>query len=55
MVIDEFPDNTFLKADTIEKKLVEDAEGLQTNNPGYPGYRSKGWALGVGLTFKIPF
>ena len=55
VVIDEFPDNTFLKADTIEKKLVEDAEGLQTNNPGYPGYRSKGWALGVGLTFKIPF
>jgi hypothetical protein len=54
-VIDEFPDNTFLKADTIDKTPVDEAKGLQTNNPGYPGYRSKGWALGVGVTFKVPF
>lgn len=34
-------------------KALADADGLQTNNPGYPGYRSEGWllttALGVGL------
>jgi hypothetical protein len=54
-VIDGFPDNTFLKPDNVEKKPVEDALGFQTNNPGYPGFRSKGWALGLGVTFKVPF
>jgi hypothetical protein len=27
--------------------------GLQTNNPGYPGWKSTGYMLGAGATFRI--
>jgi hypothetical protein len=38
-VVDEVP--TALNPRTGE--LIEASEGLQTNNPGYPGYESEGW------------
>jgi hypothetical protein len=30
-----------------------DAEGLQTNNPGYPGFDSHGFMLGLGVCLRI--
>ncbi|MEY3013716.1 MAG: hypothetical protein RIT45_2451 [Pseudomonadota bacterium] len=32
---------------------VAGAEGLQTNNPGYPGYRSEGWIVSTSLTVTL--
>ena len=49
-VIDEFPDN----ATDIRTGLpAAGAAGLQTNNPGYPGWKSTGYMLGAGATFRI--
>ncbi len=51
-VLDEFPDNT---VDILSGQVIADAQGLQTNNPGYPGYSHTGWILGAGLFFKSAF
>ncbi len=49
-VLDEFPDN----ATDIRTGLpVPEAAGLQTNNPGYPGWKSSGYMIGAGVTFRI--
>ncbi|MET0287092.1 MAG: hypothetical protein ABW352_21590 [Polyangiales bacterium] len=32
---------------------VEGREGLQTNNPGWPGYSSSGWVSAGGLTLSL--
>jgi long-chain fatty acid transport protein len=49
-VIDEFPDS----ATDIRTGLpAEGAAGLQTNNPGYPGWKSTGYMVGAGATFRI--
>ncbi len=32
-----------------------DTEGLQSNNPGWPGFRSEGFLLGVGGTLRLQF
>jgi hypothetical protein len=44
-VVDEYPD-------TVTGGKVSTA-GLQTNNPGYPGWKSTGYMLGAGATFRI--
>jgi len=31
------------------------AEGLQTNNPGWPGFASEGWLLGAGGSLRVQF
>jgi len=50
-VIDEFPDSVDIKSDAP----IADSEGLQSNNPGYPGYDSSG-AITVGsLYYKLQF
>ena len=49
-VLDEFPDGTI---DKTTNAPAADAVGLQTNNPGYPGWKSTGYMLGVGATFRI--
>lgn len=48
-VIDEFPDARDAKTD----RPVASSEGLQTNNPGWPGYRSSGFVgtAGLGVTY----
>ena len=50
-VIDEFPDAS---TDFVTGDPIAGAEGLQTNNPGYPGYESSGWMMGAGLAFRLP-
>ena len=46
-VIDEFPSSV----DGVSGELIEESIGLQTNNPGFPGYTSSGvvWAGGLSL------
>ncbi|MBR57762.1 MAG: hypothetical protein CMH54_06860 [Myxococcales bacterium] len=57
-ITDEFPDHdpengvTVLNA-TNPTEAVEDGLGLQTNNPGYPGYTSNGWVFGGGLSLSM--
>lgn len=50
-VLDEVPDNA---TDVATGQVIEGAAGLQTNNPGYPGYESSGWLLGAGLSLVFP-
>lgn len=48
-VLDEFPDAVDLAAE----QPIQDSHGLQTNNPGYPGFTSGGWLLGVGAWLRV--
>jgi hypothetical protein len=49
-VIDEYPDS----ATVIRTGLpAADTAGLQTNNPGYPGFDSRGYMLGLGVCLRI--
>lgn len=50
LVIDEFPDDAI---DTRRQLPVASATGLQTNNPGWPGFESEGWLWGAGLTLEF--
>ncbi len=50
-IVDEFPDDATNYFD-LEGGFPE-AEGLQTNNPGFPGWKSKGFVLGVGINIEI--
>lgn len=51
-IIDEFPDDS----KDAKGNAIAAALGLQTNNPGYPGYRSKGLigTVGCGLSYTFP-
>jgi hypothetical protein len=52
LVIDEVPD------DAIDGQLGEPVpgrDGLQTNNPGFPGFGSEGWILGGGVSLTIVY
>jgi hypothetical protein len=53
-VVDEFPDNA-VDPTVDPAAFLPEAQGLQTNNPGYPGYSSSGWILGAGLTLSADF
>ncbi len=53
-VVDEFPDNS-VDPSVDPSAYLPEAQGLQTNNPGYPGYRSNGWILGAGITLSADF
>ena len=48
---DELPDGSILGA---TRDPVPGASGLQTNNPGWPGFGSEGWLLGGAFTLSIP-
>lgn len=48
LVKDEVPDDAQLSG-----QPVEGIEGLQTNNPGWPGFESKGWILGGSLYLGV--
>ncbi len=50
-LIDEFPDSRDNKTD----EYIEQSAGLQTNNPGYPGYSSEGWFGSVGVYMNYTF
>ncbi|HEX7509049.1 MAG TPA: hypothetical protein VF550_19910, partial [Polyangia bacterium] len=49
-VLDEFPDSATAIGTTVP---LPEAAGLQTNNPGYPGWKSTGYMVGAGATFRI--
>lgn len=49
---DEVPDNARV-ATTSEP--LRGARGLQTNNPGWPGYGSDGWVFGGSLSFNVAY
>ena len=49
-VVDELPDQAINAMD--DRPLVE-ATGLQTNNPGFPGYSHAGWLSSIQLTLSI--
>ncbi len=50
-IVDELPDNSVF-ADTRDP--VPGAAGLQTNNPGWPGFASEGWVYGGAVTIGVP-
>jgi hypothetical protein len=50
-VVDEFPDGA---VSALTGEPITAAEGLQTNNPGYPGYSSQGFIVGAGLSLRVP-
>jgi hypothetical protein len=50
-VIDEVDDRA---VDVASGDPLPGANGLQTNNPGYPGFSSSGWLLGGGLALRLP-
>jgi long-chain fatty acid transport protein len=47
---DEYPDTAI---DVRTGLPAQDTAGLQTNNPGFPGWRSWGYMLGAGATFRV--
>lgn len=49
-VVDELPDG---EPDLRTNLPAEGSLGLQTNNPGYPGWKSTGCMVGVGASFRI--
>lgn len=53
-VVDEFPDNS-VDPTVDPRAFLPAAEGLQTNNPGFPGFSSSGWIIGAGLTLSADF
>jgi long-chain fatty acid transport protein len=50
-ILDEVPDGSYLGS---THQLVPGAQGLQTNNPGWPGFSSNGWLWGGSVTLSIP-
>ena len=49
-LVDEFPDST---VNNLTHLPDPRAAGLQTNNPGYPGFSSSGYMLGLGVCLRI--
>jgi hypothetical protein len=50
-IVDELPDGAVFGS---THDAVPGAKGLQTNNPGWPGFGSKGWVWGAVLTLSVP-
>ena len=50
LVIDEVPDNAVYNGRPLEGR-----EGLQTNNPGWPGFSSAGWLFGGGVYLSFNY
>jgi long-subunit fatty acid transport protein len=51
-IIDEFPDDS---KTALTGAPMAEATGLQTNNPGYPGYRSGGTMVSTGVSISYNF
>lgn len=47
------PDEVPALVDPGSGATIAGTDGLQTNNPGYPGYRSDGWIVGTSLTVSL--
>ncbi len=48
-VFDEFPDSV----DVSSGVDIPSSAGLQTNNPGYPGFSSEGWLVGAAVSLSV--
>jgi hypothetical protein len=48
LVADEVPDDAVLNGEPVRGR-----QGLQTNNPGWPGFSSEGWILGGGINVSL--
>jgi long-chain fatty acid transport protein len=48
LVVDEIPDDAVISGEPIAGR-----EGLQTNNPGWPGFTSVGWICSAGLHLTV--
>jgi len=51
LITDQLPDGSVF---STTGKPVPGAVGLQTNNPGWPGFSSEGWVWGGGITVEVP-
>jgi len=51
LITDEVPDGS---VSSTTGKAVPGSTGLQTNNPGWPGFASQGWVWGGGITIEVP-
>jgi hypothetical protein len=49
-VIDELPDDAVNRSTGL---AMAGREGLQSNNPGWPGWNSEGWVFGGGVTLAV--
>jgi long-chain fatty acid transport protein len=49
-VVDEVPDDAVVGGEPLAGRT-----GLQTNNPGWPGFASGGWILGAGVNVSLSF
>jgi hypothetical protein len=52
LITDEVPDDS---VDSRSGKPIAGAGGLQTNNPGWPGFASEGWILGGSVTAALVY
>jgi hypothetical protein len=52
LIVDEFPDAS---RQLQSNRPMPEATGLQTNNPGFPGYTSSGWLLSGGVSLSRLF
>jgi hypothetical protein len=50
LVVDEWPDDV---VDIATGEPIPEAQGLQTNNPGWPGFASDGMILGGGVNLSL--
>lgn len=50
-LVDEFPDDTINYADMAAG--FQTSKGLQTNNPGFPGWESSGFVMGIGISVEV--
>jgi long-chain fatty acid transport protein len=51
LIVDDLPDGSVFSSTHAP---VPGARGLQTNNPGWPGFASEGWIWGGALTLQAP-
>ncbi len=51
LLVDELPDHAVYSGSLAP---VAGAHGLQTNNPGWPGFSSGGWVWGASVSLSIP-
>ncbi|MBW1807127.1 MAG: hypothetical protein JRJ87_02960 [Deltaproteobacteria bacterium] len=52
MIRDEFADRA---RTLIDGQPMSEAQGLQTNNPGFPGYEFGGWSLAGSVSLSYLF
>ena len=52
---DEFPDGSATNSGAEGNQAVATAQGVQTNNPGFPGYSLNGWQIVVSAAVSYKF